>query len=1029
MQKVRRYLLVKPFLLMIPLALVVSKPIAICGKDNLPNKVQKIFAQRCLNCHGPDGQEGGLRLDSQEGVLSKLDSGATAVVPGSVDGSELMRRVVTPDETLRMPPVDKGERLTAEEIATLKSWVETGAHWNVHWSYRELVVPRPPVPQNLPWCKNEIDQFVLWQLDQAGLDPSPSADRYTLIKRLHYDLVGLPPRLEVVDEFMANESANAYEQLVDNLLRSPHFGERWGRHWLDKARYADSDGYEKDRARPNAWRFRDWVINAINQDIPFDQFSIKQLAGDLMDGASPLDQLATAFHRQTLTNTEGGTDQEEFRVKAVVDRVNTTGTVWLGLTLGCAQCHNHKYDQITQREYYKLFAFFNNGDEANAEVPVNAFISVEKARQFESEMVHLNQKLEDRRLELSRELPAFEQQLVTYLKSADLNKEPSWEIHKVESKNQVQFEQLDDGSFLAKGDNPATDKYLITGTSKLNHVGGVRVKVIADPSLPAGGPGRATNGNLVLSEVRVFAGDCEHLTSDHQIKLVSATAEFSQKNWPVQNAIDGNNKTGWAVSPKFNENHEATFLFEQPVRVDSLQGTPLYVRLTLDQQHGKEHTIGRLHAELIPFGETIPESLRRVVEMPAKTRSVTQQQQLADYSFSLDPSIIQLRNQVSQLNQKVSEALGRGKKMKVPVIVQRQEPRKTHILHRGDFLQPTEEVNCNTLAVLPLLDNDDPNRLDLAEWFFDEANPLVPRVAVNHVWSHLFGHGLVRTISDFGTRGEPPTHPQLLDWLAMKYRDLGWSRKALIKTIVMSNTYRQASVVPNDNAVDLASETNNTQTTDPENRLLARQNRRRVEAEIVRDLYLSAAGLLSTKIGGPSVFPPLPDGVMELSYANSFKWNTSTGRDRYRRGMYTFFKRTSPHPNLLTFDCPDANTTNVHRRLSNTPLAALATLNNLVFVEASQALAQRVLRIPETDTLGRMSQAVRLCITRPPSRDELDELVNLLEFSRNWYSQNMPAAEQTVGQYRPEGVPLDEAAAWVTTSRIVLNLDEFITRE
>jgi hypothetical protein len=736
--------------------------------------------------------------------------------------------------------------LVLSAVIAAHTEIETGVPGDGHWSYGELVSPEPPTPRDSRWCRNEIDQFVLSRLEHAGREPSAAADRYTLIKRLYYDLVGLPPDLETVDTFVASDSVDAYEQLADDLLRSPHFGERWGRHWLDKARYADSDGYEADKARPNAWRYRDWVIDAINQDMPYDQFSIKQLAGDLLGQATPLDRLATAFHRQTHTNNEGGVDQEEFRVKAVVDRVNTTGAVWLGLTLGCAQCHDHKYDQIAQREYYELFAFFNNADETDADVRVNQFLSEEKACQLESQTVRLEQQVEERRSELLSELPVLEQQLIERVSSDDPDAKP----------------------------------------------------------------------------------------------------------------------------------------------------------------------------------ETVPDPIRQILDISVDERNPQQQQQLADYFVSLDPSSVQLRDKITEVIRDLDEAWGRGETMSSPVIAQRDEPRKTHLLHRGDFLQPGEEVVCDTLGVFPALSKDQPNRLDLAQWLFDEANPLVPRVAVNHLWAKLFGHGLVRTMNDFGVRGEPPTHPDLLDWLAVKYKELGWSRKALIKTIVMSSTYRQSSRIPNQDPLDTDLPGNPLS-----NRLLGRQNRFRVDAEIVRDLYLSASGLLSAKIGGPSVFPPLPVGIAELSFGNSFSWETSSGEDRYRRGMYTFFKRTSPHPNLLTFDCPDANTTNVQRPQSNTPLAALATLNNKVFVEAAQVMASRVLSFRLDDDSARMARAVRICIARPPTDDELNDLVALLDQSRSWYAENTIEAEQIVGQHRPDGVPVAEAAAWVTAARVVLNLDEFITRE
>ena len=442
-------------------------------------------------------------------------------------------------------------------------------------------------------------------------------------------------------------------------------------------------------------------------------------------------------------------------------------------------------------------------------------------------------------------------------------------------------------------------------------------------------------------------------------------------------------------------------------------------RIELDQQHGQQHAIGRFRIELVHYRETVPPPILAIVDLPRVEWSESQRYELDGYLLADDADYTQLRKQVSSVEAEIDEALGRGETMSVRVIEQRESPRTTHILARGDFQQPGKAVTPGTLAVLSMGGEspfDRPRtRLELAQWLFSPDNPLVPRVAANDVWAALFGQGLVRTINDFGLRGEPPTHPRLLDWLAVKYRELGWSRKALIKTIVMSMTYQQSSVISH--------------ARDPENRWLSRQNRLRVEAEIVRDLFLSASGLLSTKMGGPSVYPPLPPGIAELSYASQFKWTVSEGDDRYRRGLYTFFKRTAPHPNLMTFDCPDANTTNVQRRVSNTPLAALTTLNNEVFVESARALAAGLLQADFADDTARMNHAIRLCIARPPSPLELAEALSLLEQSRAYYFENVSAAEQMVSEHRPDGVAVEEVAAWVATSRIVLNLDEFITRE
>jgi mono/diheme cytochrome c family protein len=780
------------------MAILMLLPAAARADDRVDfdRDVRPIFASHCFKCHGPDKAKGGLRLNDRATVLGELESGERAVVPGKPEQSAVVTRVTSGDPDEQMPP--KGERLNAQDVETLRRWIAQGAQWQVHWSYRPIVRREPPEIKQKSWARGPIDAFVLERLESQGLSPSPEAERHTLLRRLYYDLIGLTPEPVDAKAFLEDESPGAYEALVDKLLSSPQFGERWGRHWLDKARYADSDGYEKDSPRPDAYRFRDWVIDAVNQDLPFDRFTVEQIAGDLLPEATTEQQIATAFHRQTLTNKEGGVDAEQFRVEAVFDRAETTGAVWLGLTVGCARCHTHKYDAITHKEYYQLFAFFNNADEVD--LPLAA----------------------------SPEAVA---------------------------RHEKQLEQ-------------------------------------------------------------------------HQAKVKELEAKLATAQQPAA------------------------------------QNEPTQDSDKVSQAELKEHLA----------------ELKKTAPKPPTTPA--------------------------------------------PVIAQRtNDPRPTRVLRRGDFLQPTDPVSPGVLATLhplrPRRSDAPPDRLDLAHWLVDPANPLTPRVAVNDIWLHLFGQGLVRTAEDFGVRGEKPTHPELLDWLADEYRRLGWSRKAMIKQIVMSATYRQASR----HRPEVAER-------DAENRLLHRQNRFRVEGEIVRDVTLAASGLLSRKIGGPSVFPPMPADVAALSYANNFKWKTSDGEDRYRRGMYTFFKRTAPHPDLMTFDCPDSNGAVVKRSVSNSPLQALTTLNNEAFHEAAQALAKRVQQSKTTSSdAERLGYAFRLCVLREPSAEERASFANLLDRSRTWYGDNPEAAKKLVGRYQPDGVAPFEAAAWIATARVLLNMDEFLTRE
>lgn len=808
-------------------------------KVNFDRQIQPLFAEKCLACHGSDKDEAGLRLHRQQDAVSELTSGAFAIVPGAPDQSTLLDRVSHLDAELRMPP--EGERLSKDQVALLTRWIKQGAGYEQHWSYRPLQVKTEGSLEELQsagWVRNRIDQYVLSRLNQNSLLPSESASRAVLIKRLHYDLIGLPASMQEVDAFIHDSAPNAYGRLVDRLLASPHFGERWGRHWLDMARYADSDGYEKDKARPNAWRYRDWVLDAINRDLSFDQFTVEQIAGDLLSDATQQQRMATAFHRQTLTNTEGGTNPEQWRVAAVMDRTETVGAIWLGLTVGCARCHSHKYDELSHQEYYQLYAFFDNADEVNVDVTK-------------------------------------------------------------------------------------------TGNER-RELGLARIK------------------------------------RQRQVEALQAKVAQLEQQFPV-------NAMAWEES------------------------------LTAKQI-----------AEL-------PTELRDGLSKAVAERDEKQQQLIESHYQRSSQPLVDARAELKKIESQSVPA----DTVSIRAIADRKKnPRQTHLLRRGEFEQPMEAVDPASLAILPTIpaaDNAAPNRLDFAHWLVSSDNPLGARVLVNHIWQYLFGQGIVPTSNDFGVRGDRPSHPKLLDYLAQRFIDLGWSRKALVREIVMSATYRQASV-HRPEMVDR----------DPQNRMLYRQNRFRVEAETLRDLTLSVGGLLDTAMGGPSVFPPMPPEVAAISYANSFKWKTSFGGDRYRRGLYTFFKRTAPHPTLITFDCPDANVTNVRRNRSNTPLGALALMNNVVFAEAANGFARRVLEYAGDDR-ERMTQAMKVCVVRRPEVVEIDPLLELLAASRDHYRGHLEDARKLIlleasdMEWSDEEVV--EQASWASTLRAVLNLDEFITRE
>ncbi|MSR60382.1 MAG: DUF1549 domain-containing protein [Planctomycetaceae bacterium] len=1051
-------------------------PPAATTQVDFADEIQPLFEKHCLRCHGEAKQLSGFRLDHEGDALRGGDAGPAFEVGKSAD-SLLIKYVAGLDPDVVMPP--EGDKLSSDEIGLLRAWIDQGAKWadakpaahdgrgRGHWSFLPIRRPAEPTVTNRDWPQSPLDKFVLARLESERIAPSPEADRRTLIRRLCLDLIGLPPTPDEVEQFVNDEGHDAYRILVDRLLASPHFGERWGRHWLDLARYADSDGYEKDSPRPHAWRYRHWLIEAVNRDLPFDQFTIEQLAGDLLPEATLDQQIATGFHRNTLTNTEGGVDKEEFRVAAVVDRVNTTASVWLGLTLGCAQCHSHKYDPLTLREYYGMFSFFNQGQEVDLSAPLpdesRAYTLAKTAydaahapfttaiAEFESS------KLADRQAEWERML--------------DRSKFVSWKI--LEPKvivvepaviPRVMIVNQPDQSILVGGGNPAWATYTVQFRTDLACITAFRLEVLPDPSIPAMGPGRAGHGNFVLSEFRVGAGAGDSPVTS--VALQSAKADFSQQQYEIAGAIDGDPKTGWAVAPEFGKPHVA--LFET---VEAIGGPDTVLRITLDQQFGSQHTIGRFRlsatAAKVPVPlDGLPDAIELVLSTPAEQRTPDQKRQLAAYFNSIDGELIKLR----QAEAKHAKTAPTPPATKAQALVEVSQPRQTHIHLRGDFLRKGDEVPPHTPEVLPPLPSSGShalNRLDLARWLVARENPLTPRVTVNRVWKHLFGQALVGTMDDFGVRGEKPSNPELLDWLASEFvapslssgtaesagegrTDVGatppgppllrggdaappkggdetpqpgrdatpWSLKRLIRMIVMSATYRQQS----HSRAELIER-------DPKNLLLARQNRFRLEAEVLRDVSLATSGLLTSTVGGPSVRPRQPAGISELTYAGSAKWVESSGPDRHRRGLYTWFQRTSPYPMLMTFDAPESNVTCTRRERSNTPLQALTLLNDPVFYECAQALGRRMLAAHPDDVAARLQFGIELCLARPPTIAERERLKQLHDDLRSAAAADLPAAAKLVGDPKPANGQLAELAATVAVARIILNLDEFVTRE
>jgi cytochrome c553 len=985
------------------------------GAVDYSRDVRPILAQNCFQCHGADEQKSGLRLDSVAATLEGGNSGA-AIVPGRSKESLLIQAVTGAEDVTAMPP--EGPRLAPEQIATIARWIDAGApaapdeeppparvrRKSDHWSFQPIARPEEPSAAPAAKIRNPIDAFILARLSREGIEPSPEADRVTLIRRLSLDLTGLPPTIAEVDQFLADASPNAYEQLVDRLLASPHYGERQARHWLDLARYADSNGYTNDNPR-TIWKYRDWVIDALNRDVPFDRFTIEQIAGDMLPEATTDQLIATGFHRNTLQNEEGGTDPEEFRIESVVDRVATTGTVWLGLSIGCARCHDHKYDPISQRDFYQLFALLNGADEPTLQVP-----TAEQAReqqQFSEKIAAASAELEAYDASVAFRRAEWEQQFAGRLNIEWTLLDPS----EFSTSGGSTITKLADRSLLPTGERPAVDTYTVVAAAPIQAITGLRLEALTDDSLPRRGPGRADNGNFVLSEVTLDAvgaagADSQSGAGASELRRATwqwATADYSQDKFPVANLIDGSDKTGWSIHVVDTTPHlDRTAIL---VARDDVVGPKLVV--TLAQQHNIPHLLlGRFRLAVTAAPRDVlalAEPVRAALATAQAERTAEQQKLVLEEYQKTDPrrqelagQLVKVRNELAKFNQSVPATL---------VMRERTSPRETHLLVRGEYLRYGPVVKPDVPAVLPPLASgiDTPTRLELAHWLVDPANPLVGRVVMNRAWQQFFGRGLVETSNDFGTQGAPPTHPELLDWLASELVARNWSMKAMHRLIVTSATYRQASAA----RPELAGG-------DADNRLLARQSRLRVEAEVVRDAALAVSGLLSAKIGGPSVYPPQPDGVMALTRSPR-EWPTSKGEDRYRRGMYTYFWRSTPHPFLKVFDAPDGITTCTRRERANTPLQALTLLNDEAMVEAARALAKRILdESPQAGTGARIRHAFCLSVGREPTDYERACLAELVA---DCLASAAPAGGDA------------ELSAWTAVARTLLNLDEFVTRE
>jgi hypothetical protein len=1042
----------------VPLLLLAASSVAAASAEEplqFNRDIRPILTENCYYCHGPDQnhRKADLRLDVREAALQE-----NAIVPGKPEASEVIARILTADADELMPPPDSHKKLTPEQKALLQRWVREGAQYQGHWAFETPV--RPPVPgigaPDAP-VRNPIDAFVLARLQAENLSLSPEADPRTLIRRVSLDLTGLPPAPADVDAFAADPSPRAYEALVDRLLQSPSHGEHMAAQWLDFARYADSHGFQTDSSR-TMWPWRDWVIRAFNQNLPFDQFTIEQLAGDLLPNPR-LDQIiATGFHRNHRINGEGGIIDEEWRIENIIDRVDTTGATWMGLTLGCARCHDHKYDPITQKEFFELFAFFNNVEEtgvirgASNRTGGNPDPSVKVPDAGQQKQLAALQSAvtaaEAAVKAQEKQLPALVAAWEPRFKAELQQNKPVWEPltpTKVSAANGTTFSRQEDGSYLAEGPVPDKDTYLVEAPIPPGLFSGLLLETFPDPSLPNQSVGRFPNGNFVLTRVEAQIS-APSLPRPLPLTFTDAEAEYSQKGWGVESLIAeanarvskrkknaaANRGKGWAVDGTTRRQpNRAMLLAAEPLSI------PADARVTVRLVHETlaRHQIGRFrlaYTATAPERVTLagdgaaPADIRALIALPPEKRNAAQQARLAAFFRSgfdsplrqADTALAAARKRLDTFEAALPSTM---------VMKELPQPRPAHILIRGEYAKPGDPVTAATPAVLPPLPDGAPrNRLTLARWLVSPAHPLTARVWVNRQWERFFGKGLVKSSENLGVQSDPPSHPELLDWLATEFSSSGWDMKRLQKLIVMSAAYRQTSSLTHLPRDLLAK--------DPENRLLARGPRIRLPAETIRDQALLISGLLDPVIGGPSVRPYMPEGVWDETsrYGDLRGYRHDTQGGLFRRTLYTIWKRTAAPPTMLLFDSPSRETCTVKRPRTNTPLQALALLNEVTYVEAARHLAQRMLLEGGATAEQRLVWAFKRVTARPPSPRELQVLSAGLARHLQRFQSAPADAEKLIltGETKPPAsLPPADLAAYTVTANVLLNLDELLNKE
>jgi hypothetical protein len=986
-------------------------------KISFTRQIKPILANRCLVCHGPDEKErkAEMRLDVRDSAVPGV------IKPGDAEHSEVIVRITSDDADLRMPPVDsKKPVLTPDEIGLIRKWIDQGAEYDAHWAYTKPARPNVPAAKQADWPVNPIDNFILAGLDAKGLAPAPEADKRTLLRRLSFDVLGLPPTPKELADFEADNSPQAYEKVVDRLLASKHFGERMAVYWLDVVRFADSAGYHSDNHRDLA-PYRDYVIDAFNNNKPFDQFTIEQLAGDLSPNATGEQRIASGYNRLLQTTEEGGAQAKEYTAKYAADRVRNTSVIWLASTMGCSECHSHKFDPFTHKDFYSFAAFFADVSEKGVGRQDQTTIPTPEqeiqAKELSAQLAKLSEQLNAKTPELAAAQAKWEETAKADLASG----KNAWVVAtpaKVEAKSGTKLAVQPDAIVLASGENPAKETYVITLPSESSGIRGLRLEALTDASFPNKGNSRA-NGNFVLTEVEVEAVAADEKSM--RVKLTAAEADFSQPNYPVASAIDGKADTGWAVAGHEQPaDRTAVFTFAEPV---GGAGTKLAITLKHDSQFAG-HNIGKFRVSLTTAekpsvsGAGLSVELADALNTEAGQRSPKQVELLNAHFRSIAPELAPVREQIAKVAKQKTDLEAAYPSTLVSMSV---APRTMRILPRGNWLDDSGEV---VQPALPgfLVPNDGRalSRMDLARWVASADNPLTARVFVNRLWKLAFGRGIARTLEDFGSQGQPPTHPELLDWLAIDFAENDWDVKRTYKLMLMSRAYRQSSL-PSKEAL----------AKDATNDLFSRQARYRLDAEMVRDNALAVSGLLSPKIGGPSVKPYQPAGYWQYLNFPKREWENDKGENQYRRGLYTYWQRTFLHPSLAAFDAPSREECTVDRPRSNTPQQALVLLNDPTYVEAARSLAGRTLSLGGETTDSRLEYAFRQMLTRSPRPEEIKLLTALLEKHRQEFAREKESTQQflKVGDLVSDS-SLDPAdlAAWTSVSRVLLNLHETITR-